>query len=332
VKKALITGGAGFIGLHLARHLLEHGWHVHLLDNFSRGARDGALEALTADPGARCLSADLLDPRALEGLERDYSHVVHLAAIIGVANVAGRPFAVLRDNVDMLLRVVEFARTLGRLERLVFASTSEVYAGTLEHFELEIPTPETAALALPDLARPRTSYALSKIYGEALCHHGGLPFTIVRPHNVYGPRMGMQHVVPELLQRAYRAAPGDDLEVFSPDHTRAFCYVADAVELIRRLAEADAGRGGTFNVGAPREITIREMAEIVIRTVGKPLTIRPGPVTSGSPARRVPDMTRTIAVTGYPPVHSVEAGVRLTFEWYRDHVFAESAGTRSPAA
>jgi len=232
----------------------------------------------------------------------------------------------------MLLRIIEFARGLAGLERLVFASTSEVYAGTLEHFELPIPTPETAALALPDLGRPRTSYALSKIYGEALCRHAGLPFTIVRPHNVYGPRMGMQHVVPELLQRAFRAAPGSELEVFSPDHTRSFCYVADAVELIRRLAEADAGRNGTFNVGASREITVREMAEIVIRTVGKPLTIRPGPVTAGSPARRVPDMTRAILVSGYQPVHSVEAGVRLTFEWYRDHVFAESAGTRSPAA
>jgi nucleoside-diphosphate-sugar epimerase len=332
VKKALVTGGAGFIGLHLARHLLGHGWHVHLLDNFSRGARDGALEALTAHPGVRCSSANLLEAGALEGLERDYTHVVHLAAIIGVANVAERPYAVLRDNVDMLLRIIEFARGLARLERLVFASTSEVYAGTLEHFDLQIPTPETAALALPDLARPRTSYALSKIYGEALCHHAGLPFTIVRPHNVYGPRMGMQHVVPELLQRAYRVAPGGDLEVFSPDHTRSFCYVADAVEMIHRLAEADAGRDGTFNVGASHEITIREMAEIVIRTVGKPLTIRPGPVTAGSPARRVPDMTRSIAATGYAPVHSVEEGVRLTFEWYRDHVFTESAGTRSPAA
>jgi nucleoside-diphosphate-sugar epimerase len=332
VKKVLITGGAGFIGLHLARHLLRHGAEVHLLDNFSRGVRDAALAELTKDPAVRCTPANLLDPHGLNDLDRDYTQVVHLAAIIGVANVAERPYAVLRDNVDMLLRIIEFARSLARLERLVFASTSEVYAGTLEHFELPIPTPETAALALPELARPRTSYALSKIYGEALCHHSGLPFTIVRPHNVYGPRMGMQHVVPELLQRAYRAAPGSDLEVFSADHTRSFCYVADAVELIRRLAAADAGRNGTFNVGASREITIREMAEIVIRTVGKALTVRPGAVTAGEPARRVPDMTHAFAVSGYQSVHSVEEGVRLTFEWYRDHVFAESAGKRSPVA
>jgi nucleoside-diphosphate-sugar epimerase len=332
VKKALITGGAGFIGLHLARQLLTHGYRVDLLDNFSRGVRDDALEAVTANPGVRCLSSDLLDPRGLEGLDRDYTHVVHLAAIIGVANVAERPFAVLRDNVDMLLRILELARGLARLERVLFASTSEVYAGTLEHFELPIPTPETTALALGDLARPRTSYALSKIYGEALCHHSGLPFTIVRPHNVYGPRMGMQHVVPELLQRAYRSEPGQSLEVFSADHTRSFCYVADAVEMIHRLAEADGGKGGTFNVGAAREITIREMADIVIRTVGKPLTIRPGPVTAGSPPRRVPDMTHTLSVSGYMPVHTVEEGVRLTFEWYREHLFAKSAPTRSPAA
>ena len=90
-----------------------------------------------------------------------------------------------------------------RFEKLfVFASTSEVYAGSLEHFGLPIPTPETAPLGLPDLGRPRTTYMLSKIYGEALCRHAGLPFTILRPHNLYGPRMGMAHVIPELHARA----------------------------------------------------------------------------------------------------------------------------------
>jgi nucleoside-diphosphate-sugar epimerase len=322
MKKALITGGAGFIGCHLARRLLRHGAQVHLLDNFSRGARDRVLEELMTEPAVRMISADLLDPGALGGLERDYTHVIHLAAIVGVANVSERPYAVLRDNLDMLLHVIEFARELKGLERLLFSSTSEVYAGTLEHFQLAIPTPESSALALSDLARPRTSYALSKIYGEALCHHAGLPFSIVRPHNVYGPRMGMQHVVPELLQRASRAQPGGELEVFSVDHTRSFCYVEDAVELIRRIAEAEAGRGGTFNVGATREISIRDLAAIVIEVVGKPLTVRAGPTTSGSPPRRVPDMTRAIALTGYSPACTLEEGVRLTFEWYRDHGFA----------
>jgi len=335
VKKALITGGAGFIGYHLARHLLAHGYQVHVLDDFSRGARDRGLEQLEGQRAVQVRSADLLDPHSLDEVDRDYSHVYHMAAIIGVANVLERPYAVLRGNVAMLNRVLDFAQQLPGLERVVFPSTSEVYAGSLEHFDLPIPTPEEAPLALPDLSRPRTSYMLSKIYGEALCHHSGLPFTIVRPHNVYGPRMGMQHVVPELLQRAYRARPGGELEVFSPDHTRTFCYVDDAVELIRRVAEADAGRQGTFNIGTQdEEITIRALAELVIRLVGRPLTIQAGPITSGSSPRRAPEMSRTVAAAGFRPTVSLEDGVRRTFEWYRQNVFetpAAGSGKHAPA-
>ncbi|HEY2955046.1 MAG TPA: NAD-dependent epimerase/dehydratase family protein [Candidatus Eisenbacteria bacterium] len=322
MKKALITGGAGFIGFHLARRLLADGVAVDVVDDFSRGARDEAIERLAATPRARVLSADLLDPAALGGLGRDYTHVIHMAAILGVANVLERPYAVLRDNVAMLNQVLDFSARLERLERLVFPSTSEVYAGTLEHFRLPIPTPEDTPLALPDLSRPRTSYMLSKIYGEALCHQARLPYTIVRLHNVYGPRMGLKHVVPELLQRAHRAAPGGELEVFSADHTRTFCYVDDAVEMILRLAEAAGGRDGTFNVGTSTgETTIRELAEIVIRVVGKPLVIRPGPTTPGSPARRCPDITRAVAVAGCEPSVALEDGVRRTFAWYCEQVF-----------
>ena len=332
MKKALITGGGGFIGFHLARHLLGHGWHVDVVDDFSHGAEDDAVVQLAATPGARVRSANLLDPEPLAGLGRAHTHVFHMAAILGVAVVLERPYAVLRDNVAMMNRVLDFAASLDRLERLVFPSSSEVYAGTLEHFELPVPTPEETPLALSDLARPRTSYMLSKIYGEALCHHSSLPFTIVRPHNVYGPRMGLRHVVPELLQRAYRAEAGGELEVFSPHHTRTFCHVDDAVELMRRLAEADAGRQGTFNLGsATGEITIRELAEVVIRVVGKPLTIRPGPTTSGSPKRRCPDMTHASAVAGYEPRVALEDGVRRTFEWYRAHLFDRSMDVASGA-
>jgi nucleoside-diphosphate-sugar epimerase len=134
--------------------------------------------------------------------------------------------------------------------------------------------------------------------------------------------MGLRHVVPELLQRAYQAEPGGELEVFSADHTRTFCYVDDAVELIHRLAEADAGRNGTFNVGAKTgETTIRALAEIVVRVAGKPLTIKPGPITAGSPARRCPDLRRVVAAAAYEPSVTLEDGVRRTFEWYRTHVF-----------
>jgi len=230
--KVLITGGAGFIGLHLARRLLADGFEIHLVDNFSRGVRDPELDELLEQEGVAFSSIDCLDADAVRGLPKDFDYIFHLAAIIGVQHVVERPLSVVLDNTKLLANLLEHAARQARLERFLFASTSEVYAGTLEHFTLPVPTPESTPLALTDLGRPRTSYMLSKINGEALCRYSGLPYTIFRPHNVYGPRMGQAHVVPGQLRKAWDAADGDSVPVPSVEQTRTFCYVADAVELL----------------------------------------------------------------------------------------------------
>jgi UDP-glucose 4-epimerase len=322
VKRALITGGAGFIGLALARRLVDDGWHVDLLDNFSRGRRDAELVEMTGRPGVAFVEGDLRNPGVLGGLGDGYSEIFHLAAILGVQNVIDRPFEVLDANVALTTAAIELAKRQAGLRRFVFASTSEVYAGTLELFDLPIPTPESTPLALSPVDRPRTSYMLSKIFGEALCLHSGLPVTIIRPHNVYGPRMGLQHVIPQLLERGYRTVEPGSLDVFSVDHTRTFCFIDDAVEMTARLAIAPDAVGRAVNVGTQTpEISIGRLAEIVIATLGKRLTITPQPATSGSPARRAPDVSVCSAITGYRGQVAVEEGVRRTFTWYREHVF-----------
>jgi UDP-glucose 4-epimerase len=323
VRKALVTGGIGFIGCHLSARLLAEGFEVHAFDNQQRGNVDAQVESLMADSRYRLILGDLMDESSLAALGGGYTHVFHLAAIVGVSNVAGQPYRVLRDSALALSRILEWSRTLTTLKRFVFPSTSEVYAGTLESFGMKIPTPENMPLTVCDLGRPRTSYMLSKIYGEALCRYAGVPFTIVRPHNVYGPRMGMAHVVPELLERAHAALPGGRLLVFSPNHKRTFCHVDDAVELIVRLAVAPDGSGGTFNVGSPAEETsMARLAELVAATVGKKLEIEAGPETEGSPRRRRPDVEAVIRATSYTPTVSLSEGLRRTYDWYRAHVFA----------
>jgi nucleoside-diphosphate-sugar epimerase len=321
LKQALITGGAGFIGLHLARLLQSEGWRVDLVDDFSRAQRDVDFEALLRQERVRMLDGNLLDRTFVDSLERDYTEIFHLAAIVGVGNVLARPYTVLDHNIQLILNVIELARRQDGLQRFVFASTSEVYAGTLEYYDLPVPTPETVPITLPKLSHPRTSYMLSKLYGEALCEQAGLPFTIVRPHNVYGPRMGFSHVIPQLLERAM-AAPADGfLDVYSVDHTRTFCFVEDAVQMILRLATSEAARASTVNIGteAP-ELPIGRLAEIVIATVGKRLTIVPKPATEGSPRRRAPDMTRCAELTGYRSMVGIEKGVRETYAWYRERL------------
>lgn len=322
-RKILITGGAGFIGGFLGQSLAARGDEVHLLDNFSRGKPDHFLHNLQAQPNVRILSLDLTTPHATAALDDDYDVIFHLAALLGVANVLERPYPTLRDNVALLAEVIQFGLRQKKLQRFVFASTSEVYAGSLLHMDMPIPTPEDFPLALPDLAQPRTSYMLSKIYGEAMVTHSGLPYTILRPHNIYGPRMGLLHVVPQLLEKAHKAPAGGHLEVFSVEHRRTFCFVDDAVAMMIAAAEKADCHNQTLNLGneAP-EITMMELAQIVIATTGKSLTIQAAPATAGSPARRAPQMTKMTRLTGVAAHTSVETGVRRTYDWYREHIFS----------
>ena len=325
MRKALITGGAGFIGGWLTKRLLDDGYHVDLVDNLSRGVQDDLITEFESNPAFSVRIADLRDPSSLDEIGDDYTHVIHFAALLGVQNVLDRPSAVLRDNVSMLETMLDLAARQSNLERFLFPSTSEVYVGTQQHFELPIPSPETTPLAVSPLEHPRTSYMLSKIYGEALCHQAGLPFTIIRPHNFYGPRMGLAHVVPQLLQRIHASADGDELVVYSIDHQRTFCFIDDAVEYIARLLSTEDAAGGTFNVGVQSpEMTIGDLATLLMGVVGRDLTIVPGETTPGSPHRRCPDMAHTIGVTGYEPSVSLTDGVTRTYDWYRARVFEGS--------
>lgn len=322
MNKALITGGAGFIGYHLAIRLLAAGFEVDAFDSCLRGRIDAHIEELKADSRYRMVVGDLLDDSCLRKLGNDYTHIFHMAAVVGVRHVVAEPYRVLTDNLSSLTNVLQLGRRQSGLRRFVFPSTSEVYAGTLKCFGLTFPTPEDTPLTVAALDEPRTAYMLSKIYGEALCRHAGVPFTIIRPHNVYGPRMGMAHVVPELLMQAYRLPAEGNLLVFSANHKRTFCYVEDAVELIVRIADSPAGINQVFNIGSTDEETsIAALADVVAAAVGKPLTIEAGPETQGSPERRCPDISFAVSVAFYTPSVSLSDGVRRTYAWYRAHVF-----------
>jgi nucleoside-diphosphate-sugar epimerase len=322
VSKALITGGAGFIGGHLTRRLLDAGWSVDLVDNMSRGVKDEMMTELESNPAFGLRVADLRDPSSLDGIGTDYTHVFHFAALLGVQNVIDRPQDVLRFNVSMLETMLDVAAAQTGLERFVFPSTSEVYVGTQQHFELPIPSPESTPLAVSALDQPRTSYMLSKIYGEALCHHSGLPFTIIRPHNFYGPRMGLSHVIPQLSQRIRDAADGDELTVYSIDHRRTFCHIDDAISYIVALLATGDAVSGTFNIGNQEpEITMGDLAQMLCGIVGRDLVVVAGETTAGSPHRRAPDMTHTDAVSGYRAQISLLDGATATYEWYRANVF-----------
>ena len=201
MKNVLITGGAGFIGYHLARNLLKYDYEIDLLDNYSRGVKDVYIDDLRKNKRVKFINGDLLNIETLSNLGNNYAHIYHLAAIIGVKHVLKAPYSVLNNNHQMLVNCLNICYSQKNIEKFIFASTSEIYAGALQYYGLEFPTPESTPITVTQFNEPRTSYMLSKIYGECICLHSGLPVTIVRPHNFYGPRMGLSHVIPELMNK-----------------------------------------------------------------------------------------------------------------------------------
>lgn len=320
MKKILITGGAGFMGYHLAKHLsLEHDIHIDLIDNFSRGTQDQDLQRLLDSPKIQLHTLNLTTPEILDSFHENYTVIYHLAGMVGVEKVLANPYEVLSLNLKMTQNVLSLAKRQQALHRFVFASTSEVYAGIHTLAVPPLPTPEMMQLPLCDLSHPRTSYMLSKITGEALCLYAKLALLIVRPHNIYGPRMGMDHVIPQLFDRMMKAKKGEPLEVYSPTHIRTFCFIEDAVRMIELATWHPSQTPLVLNIGCEKpEVTIEELATLMLDIVDKPLPLKRMPVTAGSPPRRVPDMTRTHHLLNTTARVDLLTGLRKTYHWYRN--------------
>ena len=322
MKKVLVTGGAGFIGYHLANSLLQCDYKIDLLDNLSRGVNDTQFADFTNNEKINLINADLLQSLIVDQCDNDYDYIYHLAAIIGVRHVLNAPYDVIVKNFTLLQNALEIARRQKKFKRFVFASTSEVYAGTLYHYGLEFPTVESTPLTVSDLHGARTSYMLSKICGEAMCFQSGLPVTIIRPHNFYGPRMGLAHVIPDLMKKVVDSDNGI-VDVFSINHKRTFCYIDDAVQMIQLLAESDQTIGSSYNIGNDdEEITMGKLAQKIIYLIGKDTVINPMPATPGSPERRCPSITKLKEIIPYVKQYPLQKGLQKTFDWYNANVFS----------
>ena len=241
-----------------------------------------------------------------------------LAAVVGVRNVERDPSRVMRTNTLALLHLLDWLP--GQGETLFLASTSETYAGSVARGLAPVPTAEDVPLLIEDVAAPRAAYAISKLAGEAAVLHAararGLRCVIGRFHNVYGPRMGADHVIPELSLRAIRRE--DPFRVYGAGQRRAFCHVGDAVEATLRLMSADGALGRIVNIGNDTEETlIEDLLALVLRCAGHRPAIERVPAPAGSVDRRCPDLTRLRALTGFAPKVSLETGVAETFAWYR---------------
>lgn len=314
--RALVTGGAGFIGYHLACRLLEDGWEVVLVDDLSRGRLDPAVRALLDD--VRFIEADLRRPLPVDQLGTGFRVVFHLAAIVGVARTVGDPARTLRTNLSVTLNVLDWCAAAGP-EVVFLSSTSEVGDGAVSTGLSELPVAESVPAVFCKPFRPRSAYAVSKLASELLVAHcaagAGYRARIARYHNVYGPRMGHDHVIPELINRI--VAGQDPLVVYGATQTRAFCHVTDAVEATLRLAVHPASEPLVVNVGNDHEETrILELARQLADLLDVAVDMEPRVAPAGSPDRRLPDLTALRELTGCEPDVALADGLPGCIRWY----------------
>ena len=321
--KVLITGGAGFIGYHLATRLADLNYDIVLTDNFFRAKKDRDLEELLKKPNLSLIEADLTDPREWDKLGSGYDQVYHLAAVNGTKLFYEMPHEVLRINILTTFNAVDWIKNKNPQAKILFTSSNELYAGIREAFDaLPIPTPETVPAVIPDIANPRWSYASTKLIGEQILihysNHHKFRMSIVRPHNFYGPRAGYHHVIPELILRA--AKKTEPFQVFGYYDKRSWCYIDDAVEAMRAVMESDKTDGQTYHIGSHEERKINNVVDTVFTLMGwrpQQLDIQASP--PGSVTRRLPEISKIKRDTGWEPTTSFEDGLRRTIEWYTSH-------------
>jgi len=319
MSNVVVTGGYGFIGSHLVSALLARGDSVTVFD-FAKNTRDTSIDFDT-HPNFRFVQGDVTDLAALgQALTPGVDTVFHLAAVVGVKNYLNDPLRVLDVNVIGTRNVLELSHRNGT--RVVFASTSEVFGKNPNP-----PFAEDDDRVLGSTRTARWSYSTSKAMAEhlvfAMHSAHGLPVTVVRYFNVYGPRQAPIFVVSQSIHRILNGhAP---LLYDSGDQTRCFTYVDDAVAGTLLAADSDAAIGAAFNIGSMTETSMRDVVDLAIKvadvdTVSSAEAVdtetRFGGRYEDIP-RRIPDSTKAQRELGWRLEVTVEEGIRRTVEWAR---------------
>jgi len=318
-KRYLITGGAGFIGAALVRRLLADGHEIRVL-----GRPTPASRARLADIAAdfEFFAADIRDAAAVERAVDGMDGVLHFAAITATAAFYDMPDQVLDVGVRGMVNVLDACREKG-VGELILASSSEAY-----QTPATVPTDETEPLWIPDPLNPRYSYGASKIISELLAiNYGRKHFDrvlICRPHNVYGPDMGWDHVLPHFVVRMKRLCEGNpgggavDFPIMGTGtETRAFEYIDDFVDgAIVMMKKGE--HLGIYHIGTDEETAISGAAAMVGAFYGRNVNIVPGPEAKGGTPRRCPDISK-LAALGYKPRYQLKDGLPVMARWYDEN-------------
>ncbi len=308
----LVTGADGFIGSHLVEALVARGHRVTALAQYNSFNNWGWLDGIQCLDQVKVVTGDIRDPHFCKQITRDQDVIFHLAALIAIPYSYVAPDSYVDVNVRGTLNICQAARENG-VRRILQTSTSEVY-GTAQY----VPINEAHPL------QPQSPYSASKIGADAMAmsffHAFGLPVTIARPFNTYGPRQSARAIIPTVISQIAAGKKQIALGDLAP--TRDFSFVRDTCRGLVQLAECEAAIGKTVNIGSNSEISIGDMVEMIKRVMGADVEVvsesqRTRP--EGSEVQRLwCDNSLIRSMTGYEPEYSLETGLAETVKWFRD--------------
>ena len=316
----LITGGTGFLGSALCNRLYQSSNNVSAFDNFSRLSHQASL-----DNGIYTWNGDVRD---MVSLTQSVKHskpdtLWHLAYINGTKTFYSHPELVLDVGVKGAMNTIDVALA-NNIKNYFLVSSSEVY-----NEPTIVPTSENERMIISDVFNPRFSYSGGKIISELLAIHcgakQGLNVKIFRPHNIYGPNMGLEHVIPEIVKKIVKPESARYIEgklmvsvQGTGEETRAFCFIEDAIDQMILASQDNLSYNATiYNIGVQHEVSIKELVYLIAEVLNTAIIIEPSDKTQGSTNRRCPDMTK-LNQLGYRPKYSLYEGVKKTVEWYKE--------------
>ena len=321
--KYLITGGAGFIGSHLADYLIERGHKVHVLDNLSTGSREN-IDRLAQNDQYEYTIGSILDYQTTEKLVAECDQIFHLAAAVGVKWIMERPVETIETNVHGTENMLRLASYFGK--KILVASTSEVYGKSMETSGKNMLS-EADDWTLGTTTKRRWAYACSKALDEFLSlayyDERQLPVVVARFFNTVGPRQRGRYgmVIPNFVQAALQNRP---ITVFGDGkQTRCFTYVSDAVGAVARLMDEPEAEGKVLNIGGGEEISMNELAKRVVELTGSTSVIEHVTYEEAygrgyeDMRRRTPDISKLQSIISYEPNVSIDLIIREVAAYYR---------------
>ena len=310
--KYFITGGSGFLGASLVSKLIQRGDQVTVFDDLSRGDQ----KKLQKDfDKINFIKGDVRKNKQILNNSKGHNYFIHLAAINGTENFYTNPQSVIDVSVRGILNAVEACK-VNNIPNFVLASSSEVYQKPKT-----FPTKENVELVIPDVHNPRFSYGGGKIISELICLNYYKDFfeklIIFRPHNVYGPAMGNEHVIPQIINKVNSAIKNKKKKIVikgSGDQSRTFIYIDDFTNALIKIIDKGKHRN-IYHIGNSEETNIKQLSKKIMKHMGVNLTLESSSPPEGETDKRLPD-NKKIVELGYNQNVSLDEGLKKTISWY----------------